>query len=43
MKKILAIIATIALFAVIFSSCKGHELCPAYGKADVKVITDKKV
>ena len=32
MKKFLAIIATVALFAIILSSCKSHELCPAYGK-----------
>jgi hypothetical protein len=43
MKKVLAFIATIALFAIILSSCKSHELCPAYGKADVKVKTEKSV
>lgn len=43
MKKVLALIATIALFAIILSSCKGHELCPAYGKADTKAKTEKQV
>ena len=41
MKKVLALIATVALFAIILSSCKGHELCPAYGKADTKAKTEK--
>lgn len=43
MKKFLAIIATVALFAIILSSCKSHELCPAYGKADIKAKTAKQV
>ena len=43
MKKIIAIIATVALFAVILSSCKSHELCPAYGKVVVKAKTAKQV
>jgi hypothetical protein len=43
MKKLLAIIATVALFAIILSSCKSHELCPAYGKVDAKVKTQKQV
>lgn len=43
MKKLLAFIATIALFAIILSSCKSHELCPAYGKVDVKAKTEKQV
>ena len=43
MKKIIAIIATVALFAVILSSCKSHELCPAYGKVVVKAKTVKQV
>lgn len=43
MKKFLAIIATVALFAIILSSCKSHELCPAYGKADTKAKTAKQV
>ena len=43
MKKFLAIIATVALFAIILSSCKSHELCPAYGKADTKAKTQKQV
>lgn len=43
MKKVLAFVATIALFAIILSSCKGHELCPAYGKAEPKAKTEKSV
>jgi hypothetical protein len=43
MKKFLAIIATVALFAIILSSCKSHELCPAYGKVDAKAKTAKQV
>lgn len=43
MKKVLAFIATIALFALILSSCKSHELCPAYGKADTNAKTEKSV
>jgi hypothetical protein len=43
MKKLLALIATIALFAIILSSCKSHELCPAYGKTSAKVTTEKQV
>ena len=43
MKKVLAIIATVALFAIILSSCKSHELCPAYGKVDSKSKTEKPV
>ena len=43
MKKFLAFLATAVLFAIILSSCKGHELCPAYGKAEVKQKTEKSV
>lgn len=41
MKKLLASIATIALFALILSSCKSHELCPAYGKVTKQPTTEK--
>jgi hypothetical protein len=41
MKKFLAIIATVALFAIILSSCKSHELCPAYGKVNAKAKTQQ--
>lgn len=36
MKK--ALIATTALFlvAILYSSCKGHQTCPAYGKTQAK-------
>lgn len=41
MKKVLAFLATAMIFAMILSSCKGHELCPAYGKVDSKPKTEK--
>lgn len=43
MKKLLAFLAIVMLFVIILSSCKGHELCPAYGKADSKPKTEKQV
>ncbi len=42
MKKILVTLALMAFVAAIFSSCKGHERCPAYGKVD-KGQTEKNV
>ncbi len=36
MKKVFAVLFVIALAATMYS-CKGHEKCPAYGKADVSV------
>lgn len=32
LKKIAFTVATVALIATVFSSCKSHERCPAYGK-----------
>lgn len=43
MKKVLAFIATVMLFAILLASCKGHELCPAYGKVEHKTKTEKQV
>jgi len=43
MKKLLALIATIFLFALILCSCKSHELCPAYSKAGKKMNIEKPV
>lgn len=43
MKKFLAFIATVAVFAILLSSCKSHELCPAYGKVVKKSHTEKRV
>jgi len=43
MKKLLAFIATVAIFAIVLSSCKSHELCPAYGKVVKKAPTNKQV
>ncbi len=34
MKKVLIASATLFLIALVYSSCKSHESCPAYGKAD---------
>ena len=35
MKKVLIASATLFLIALVYSSCKSHESCPAYGKADI--------
>lgn len=34
MKKVLIASATLFLIALVYSSCKSHESCPAYGKAE---------
>lgn len=34
MKKLLFVTAALFLVAIVFSSCKGHETCPAYGKVE---------
>lgn len=34
MKKVLIASATLFLIALVYSSCKSHESCPAYGKVD---------
>ncbi|MDF1673409.1 MAG: hypothetical protein P1U41_07870 [Vicingaceae bacterium] len=34
MKKIIFTITALFLVAILYSSCKGHETCPAYGKVD---------
>jgi hypothetical protein len=36
MKKLLFVTATLFLVAILYSSCKGHETCPAYGSVDVE-------
>jgi hypothetical protein len=41
MKKLLTFLTIAMMFAMIFYSCKGHELCPAYGKANSKSKTEK--
>jgi len=33
-KKVLIASATLFLIAIVYSSCKSHETCPAYGKAN---------
>jgi hypothetical protein len=35
MKKVLQIIAVLAVVATVFASCKSRENCPAYGKAEL--------
>jgi hypothetical protein len=32
MKKVLIALTALFLVAILYSSCKGHETCPAYGK-----------
>ncbi len=34
MKKVLIASATLFFIALVYSSCKSHESCPAYGKAE---------
>ena len=36
MKKLVFTAAALFLVAILYSSCKGHETCPAYGKVEVK-------
>lgn len=38
MKKVLIASATLFLIALVYSSCKSHESCPAYGKADTSKV-----
>jgi len=34
MKKFLVIFAVVVVMGVVFTSCKTHEKCPAYGKIE---------
>ena len=36
MKKLLFGATALFLAAILYSSCKGHETCPAYGKVEAK-------
>jgi len=36
MKKFALIVFAVALVSMMFSSCRSHERCPAYGKVDVE-------
>jgi len=36
MKKFTLTLASLFLLALLYSSCKSHGTCPAYGKTDVK-------
>lgn len=36
MKKVAVILSIVFVLALLLSSCKTHESCPAYGKADIK-------
>lgn len=38
MKKLIGL-AVFVVAVLVLASCKGHEKCPAYGKADVKTET----
>jgi len=39
MKKILIATTGLFLVAILYSSCKGHQTCPAYGKVQQKNTT----
>jgi len=36
MKKIISVFALLAITAMLVSSCKTHEKCPAYGQSNTK-------
>ena len=36
MKKLLAATTALFLVAILYSSCKSHETCPAYGSVDTE-------
>jgi len=36
MKKIALATSALFLMAILYSSCKGHETCPAYGSVDTE-------
>jgi len=38
MKKPFLLIITLVLIGFVLSTCRVHERCPAYGKADVKKV-----
>ncbi len=42
MKKIVFAATALFLVAILYSSCKGHETCPAYSKVE-SVSTEKSV
>jgi hypothetical protein len=42
MKKAILVLSVLFLGTVVFTSCKSHEKCPAYGKANTTNSTYKK-
>jgi hypothetical protein len=38
MKKLFGVVVLFAIVAVSLSSCKSHEKCPAYSKANSKIV-----
>ena len=36
MKKLMIAATALFLVAILYSSCKGHETCPAYGSVDTE-------
>ena len=38
MKKVVISLVALAIVALTFSSCKTHERCPAYGKANTPAV-----
>lgn len=43
MKKTLILFGFVALFAFVFTSCKSHETCPAYGKVSKQNSIEKRI
>lgn len=43
MKKVIVIASVLFLAGVVFSSCKSHEKCPAYGKTNSNSLYKKSV
>ncbi len=43
MKKAILVLSVFFLAGVVFTSCKSHEKCPAYGKANTTPTNKKSV
>ncbi len=40
MKKLLYATLVLVVMSIVFSSCKSHEKCPAYGQAKTEQVQD---
>jgi hypothetical protein len=40
MKKLVIALTSLFLLAVLYTSCKGHETCPAYGEVETETGTE---